>query len=64
MKQETKVIGYTVITDELKNYWEGETIIIEDSCNDYDWPGTDFFDKHPEWFAPINKKQPTKTTQP
>lgn len=50
------IIGYRVLEDctlDCTNFEYEEEIIIADHCEDYDWKGTDWYDKYPQIFEPI-----------
>lgn len=62
----TQIIGYRCIADcqlDYTNFQDGDEIIISNNCQDHDWKGTDFFDRHPYEFEKIYSDQTFTVTQ-
>lgn len=61
----SKVIGYEVQEDctlGYHNFEYEERIMIDEHCEDHDWPGIVWYETYPQIFKPIYS--PDKNTQP
>lgn len=58
------LIGYEVQENcqlNSHNFEAGEKIIIEDHCEDSDWPGINWYDNYPQIFEPIYERHQSLT---